>query len=258
MVDIHNHILWGLDDGAGTFEQSLEMVRIALKSGTTDIIATPHLSAKYAFDPQAMEEKIAHLRSAGMTTPAIHTGCDLYLSMENISRVLHEPAKYTIARGQYLLVQCSDTSIGPGTESVLARILDAGLIPVISHPERNPILQNDVERLSAWVDLGCRMQLTAMSITGGFGIKARSSALRILVRGLAHFVASDAHDPVHRSPSMTGAFHRVANRFGYEEAQRLFVINPMYAVRGIPIETAPAPETTHKWWCFWRSGFLLE
>ena len=256
MVDIHSHILWGLDDGARSFEQSLEMVRIALESGTTDIVATPHSNGKYAFDPLRMEEKIAQLRSAGKSMPAIHTGCDLYLGVENVGRAIREPAKYTIARGRYLLVQCSDSCAGPETETALERLLDAGLIPVVAHPERNPVLRNDIGRLSAWVELGCRMQLTAMSIDGGFGGTARSSAWQILERGLAHFIASDAHDPARRGPSMADAFQRVANRFGFERAQALFVINPMNAVRGMPVAIVPAnaPRTARKWWCFRRSG----
>jgi protein-tyrosine phosphatase len=260
MVDIHSHILWGLDDGARSFEQSLEMVRIALESGTTDIIAAPHLNAQYTFETGLMEEKIAQLRAGGANTPTIHAGCDLFLSFENAGHVLQDPAKYTIARGQYLLVECSNSDAGPETETVLARLLAAGLVPIVSHPERNPILRNDIARLTAWVDLGCRMQLTAMSITGGFGRAARSSALRILHCGLAHFVASEAHDPVRRSPSMTEAFDQVANLFGDGEARTLFVINPMNAVRGIPIDSASVhmPETTRKQWHLWRSHGVSE
>ena len=252
MVDIHSHILWGLDDGARSFEQSLEMVRIALASGTTDIVATPHANEKYAFEPLRMEEKIAQLRAAGKTMPAIHTGCDLHLGAENVDRAIREPGKYTIAHGRYLLVQCSDSCAGPETGTALERLLGTGLIPVITHPERNPVLRDDFCRLSAWVELGCRMQLTAMSINGGFGRTARSSAWQLLERGLAHFIASEAHDLAHRSPSMAEAFQSVANRFGFEKAQTLFVVNPINAIRGIPIAIVPAsaPEATHKWWRF--------
>jgi len=260
MVDIHSHFLWGLDDGARSFEESLEMLRIALESGTTDIVATPHSNTEYAFAPALIEERLAQLRSAGTPMPTIHTGCDFHLSFENVDRALQSPVTYTIAGSQYLLVECPDFRVGPETETVLARLLDTGLIPVVTHPERNPVLQNDVTRLRAWVELGCRIQLTALSITGGFGRTARASATRILKHGLAHFVASDAHDPVHRSPSMAAAFHHVADLLGDEQAQSLFLINPMNAISGNPLAIAPAAtaEPVSKWWRFWRSGNAYE
>jgi protein-tyrosine phosphatase len=255
MVDIHTHILWGLDDGAQTFKQSLEMLHIAHDSGTTDIVATPHSNAEYTFAPERIAQCIAALRAAAQPIPNLHTGCDFHLSFENVDRALQAPAKYTVAQKQYLLVECPDYRVGPETETVLARLLDTGLIPVVTHPERNPVLQNDLPRLNAWVNLGCLLQLTAMSITGGFGGKARSSALQILGHGIAHFIASDAHDPVHRNPSLTGAFQSVARRHGSETAQTLFFTNPMNAIHGRPIPLPPAtePEVRRKWWCFWRS-----
>ena len=254
MVDIHSHILWGLDDGAKSFEQSLEMLRISVESGVTDIVATPHSNAEYTYSPGLMRERVTQLREAGTSMPAIHTGCDFHLSFENVDHALREPAKYSIGGRQYILVECPNFRVGPETETVLGRLLDTGLIPVVTHPERNPVLQRDMERLSAWVNLGCLIQVTALSITGGFGRSAHTSAVQLLKRGIVHFVASDAHDPVHRTPRLTDAFAQVAKLCGNEVARTLFFTNPMDALKGIPIaiKQEAAPEARRKWWSVWR------
>ena len=254
MVDIHSHVLWGLDDGARSFEQSLEMLRISAESGVTDIVATPHSNAEYTYSPDLIREKIAQLRESGAPMPELHTGCDFHLSFENLDRALQHPSQYSIAGRQYILVECPDFRVGPETETVLARLLDTGLIPIVTHPERNPVLQNNLERLTGWVNLGCLMQVTAMSITGGFGRSAIASATELLKRDLVHVVASDAHDPAHRTPRMTEAYQRVKQLRSAATAQTLFFSNPASVIKGDPIavHTSSQSRPPRKWWSFLR------
>src|SRR5712692_10001571 len=104
MVDIHSHILSGLDDGPATLEESVAMVRMAAESGTTDIVATPHANLEYAFQPELVDRKIAELSEASGGALGIHRGCDFHLYYENIQRALADPGLYAINGKRYVLV----------------------------------------------------------------------------------------------------------------------------------------------------------
>ncbi|MCX6633009.1 MAG: hypothetical protein NTW28_35895, partial [Candidatus Solibacter sp.] len=121
MIDIHSHILPGLDDGSKSLEESAEMVRQAAAAGTTDIVASPHANQKYPFDPLVVERKIGELQAAAGDSPRIHYGCDLHLSMENIADALHLPGKYSINHRGYLLVEFSDLLIPKTADQIFAR-----------------------------------------------------------------------------------------------------------------------------------------
>src|SRR5215467_4398935 len=139
MVDIHSHILWGLDDGAETFEESLAMLKLAAESGTTDIVATPHANSRYEFMPDIIGQRIAEV-SAGRTQPRIHRGCDFHLSFDNVQNAIEDPRKYTINGGYYILVEFPEGSLA-GMKRVLTTLIDCGLTPIMTHPERQRQLQ---------------------------------------------------------------------------------------------------------------------
>ncbi len=106
-VDIHSHILWGLDDGAKDLDIALEMLRIAAEGGTSDIVATPHCDLKYSFDPEKVAERISELIQAPGPKPRVHAGCDFHFHFENIADCLAHPDKYTINHLRYLMVEFS-------------------------------------------------------------------------------------------------------------------------------------------------------
>jgi len=236
MVDIHSHILWGLDDGSESYEQSAAMLRVAAEAGTTDIVATPHANSRYVFDPDQVEAKIAQLQAA-TPAPRIHRGCDFHLNFENVESALREPGKYTINHKNYLLVEFSDAGIPGGMESVFGQFLKRGMIPVITHPERNHLLMRDPAQLARWAEQGCLLQVTALSLTGGFGSDAKNHAWDLMDRRIVHVVASDAHDPVHRHPQLGEARAGVEKLSGTENAERLFELNPRKIIEGCPADT---------------------
>jgi protein-tyrosine phosphatase len=250
-VDIHSHILYGLDDGAKTPEESLDMLQLAASAGTTDIVATPHANGQYAFNPELIEQRITEL-SAGAPI-RIHRGCDFHLQFDNIQDALAHPEKYTINHKTYLLAEFPDLSIFVNTEQILSQLLDHGMIPIITHPERNDKLQRRVDDLARWVDIGCYVQVTAGSCTGRFGKKAKLCAETLMKRGLVHFIASDAHDRRHRPPSLSGAYDALAEQWGEEAIQPLFVDHPRAVLTGDPIEFEfqPAVVRRRKWYHFW-------
>ena len=161
MVDIHSHILWGLDDGAHTIEESIAMLRLAAESGTTDIVATPHSNNQFTFEPELISRKIEELQAAIGPLPRIHRGCDFHLSLENIQDALANPSKYAINHLNYLLVEFSDMLIPRTTQEIFERLQSAGLTPIITHPERNGLLHSRLDQLQSWVENGALVQVTA-------------------------------------------------------------------------------------------------
>lgn len=250
-VDIHSHIVYGVDDGAKTIEDSLEMLDIARQSGTTDIVASPHASGRYLFDPRIVERRVAEL--ARLVPIHIYPGCDFHLQLDNIEDAVANPEKYTINHKSYLLVEFSNLGTLHGATGVLDRLLGAGMVPIITHPERHALLQRRIEDLTDWVARGCTVQTTAASHTGLFGKRAQASAQELLRKGLTHFIASDAHDCKVRHPSLREAYGQLADEWGEDAVRPLFVENPRAVLTGEPLEYefAPAIAKTRKWYRFW-------
>jgi len=247
MVDIHSHILWGLDDGAKTLEESVSMLRLAADAGTTDIVATPHANYEYAYEPELVRERIAALSCSVAGKPVIHQGCDFHLSFDNIQSALLDPAPFLIDNGPYLLVEFPDASLS-GMSQVLRKLLDRGLVPIMTHPERNLHLHRIPSEFLKWIEQGCLVQVTAQSLFGRFGKTAEESAWAMLRRGIVHFVASDAHDTKDRTPRLDAAFEAVSEECGSDRARRLFLDNPRAVLAGRVIQVEiPARKPWRPW-----------
>ena len=251
-VDVHSHILYGLDDGATSREESVAMLQCARRNGTVAIVATPHANARYRFDAALVAERLADLQ--GTAGIRIYPGCDFHLQYNNIEAAVANPGAFAINHGVYLLVEFSDAGTLHAAERMLGRLLDAGLVPVITHPERNAQIQRRIDEVASWVSSGCCVQLTAASFTGGFGPVAQACAETLLTRGLAHVVASDAHDCRNRTPDLADAYARLADDHGEEFVRPLFVDNPTAMVAGEALLYEPMfspPVRARKWYQFW-------
>jgi protein-tyrosine phosphatase len=251
MIDIHSHILPGLDDGSKSLEESVAMLRQAAAAGTTDIVASPHANQEYTFDPLVVERKIGELQAAVGDAPRIHYGCDFHLTLENIEDALHSPEKYSIDHRGYLLVEFSDFLIPKTTDQLFAQMMNVGLRPIVTHPERNQLLQRRLPELEAWVAQGVHLQVTAQSLLGRFGKTAKHCAHEWMGRGLVHFLASDAHDTKWRTAALDEARKYVDERFGPEAGLRMFVENPRSALAGAPLSAVPLPIRRKPWYAFW-------
>lgn len=251
-IDIHSHVLYGLDDGPETVEQSVAMLELARDAGTTDIVATPHANGQFVFEPGVIDTRIAELSSrvSGVT---IHRGCDFHLQVDNIQDALANPRKYTINHRGYLLVEFPNLSIFPTSDDILGRLLDAGMIPIITHPERNGHLQRNLDVLAKWIGEGCYVQVTAASCTGLFGRRVKASAGEMLERNLVHFIASDAHDAETRTPDLRAAYRLLSKEWGEELARPLFVNNPAAVLAGHKLYVNGVHTMKpRKWWALWR------
>lgn len=240
MVDVHCHILPGLDDGPQDSEVSLAMAETAIADGITHVVATPHASNEYRFDYLRVRELRDELQLKIGGRLLLATGCDFHLNPENLASLREDPPRYCVNQHDYLLVEFNEYSIPPSMDQTLHEIQLLGLRPVITHPERNAILRLQAERLAKWVRLGCRVQVTAGSLLGVFGASAQKDAMRWTAEGIVHIVASDAHNTRGRPLKLRAAFDLVCEQFGEEKARALFVENPMAALEGRELPHVPA------------------
>ncbi len=233
------------------------MLTMAAECGTTDIVATPHCDLEYKFDPEVNRARVEELRAAAAGRIRIYEGCDFHLTYDNIQDAIAHPGKYTINHKSYLLVEFSDLLIFKNCTEIFGNLLGAGIVPVITHPERNRLLQQRLENLREWAQEGCCLQVTAGSLLGHFGKTAKEFSLQLLGENLVHFIASDAHDTTRRTPNLIDSFQWMSKNYGHSTAQRLFVSNPRAAVAGEPIERVAAPDDAgprRKWFGFWRKS----
>ncbi len=241
MIDIHCHPLSGVDDGAESFEVSVEMCKMAAADGTTHLVATPHCNYRYKFDPDVNRQKILEIQNVVGDALKLLPGCDFHISFENIQQCSQNPKTFTINGTYYLLVELPDHFIPEQLDRVFFEIEVAGLTPIITHPERNPVCARKSGLLEQWVGRGCLIQITAQSYTGGFGSTPLHLSEHWLDRNLVHFFASDAHDLKHRPPTLSKCYQKVAEAKGEETAERVLNRNPEAVIQGKPMPPQPPP-----------------
>jgi protein-tyrosine phosphatase len=257
MVDIHHHLLPGLDDGAKSFEMSVAMARLAADDGITHVVCTPHANGTYAFDPAVNAAKTEELRvrlAAERIPVTLGRGCDFHLSYDNVRNAQADPARYSINGLGYLLVEVPDFGLPPALTETFYELQLAGLTPILTHPERNPTLLVEPERMREWLRGGVMVQVTADSLTGHKGKAAMRMAHDLLEKRWVHFLATDAHNTTSRPPRMRDAHDLVANKYGSSYARSLCVTNPLAVFTGKPFELEEEPRglyeepRTPSWW----------
>jgi protein-tyrosine phosphatase len=241
MIDIHCHPLAGVDDGARDFEVSVEMCQMAAVDGITHLVATPHCNYMYGFDPEVNRAKLTELQAAVGDTPQLLLGCDFYLSYDNIRRLIENRSHFTINKSNYVLVEFGEQFNSDQMDQVFYEMQCVGLLPILTHPERNPVFQRRPELLYRWVTRGCLVQVTAKSYTGGFGRRARHFAELWLQQNLVHFFASDAHDLKYRPPILSACYDRLVDEKGQEVADLLLKRNPEAVIQGRPLPPGLEP-----------------
>lgn len=259
MIDIHCHILPGLDDGAQSLEVSASMAEVAIEDGVTHIIATPHANSDYPFDPELVRRRRDELQRMFDGRLTLATGCDFHMSFENLEQIRRRPERFTLNQKNYLLVEFADFSIPRSLDQALHELQKAGLHPIITHPERNPLIRAQPERLFRWLRQGCYVQLTAQSLSGRFGIAAKQVSEEWLDAGAVHFLASDAHNLTSRPLRLKDTYDELAKTRGQELAQALLVSNPRAAWEGTTLPYLPEinaeavpnrPKKRRRFWFF--------
>lgn len=241
MIDVHCHILPGVDDGSKSWEMSVEMCRMAAEDGIEHIVATPHANDRYAYDREKFNAILSELSQRCSGNPAFSLGCDFHLSYENFQSAMAEPEKYAIQGTPYMLVELSNYSIPVQINDCFTQLMEKGITPIITHPERNPILQRSLERVLGWAEQGCVIQATAAVVTGAWGEPSWRAAEWLLKRNAVHVLATDAHDTKRRIPNLTHARAMVAESYGDEIAHALVDANPRAIIRGQALPYFPEP-----------------
>jgi protein-tyrosine phosphatase len=232
MVDIHCHILPEVDDGAKTWDIAVEMCKMAKRDGIDHIVASPHANHEYKYDREQHQERLARLKEATGGIVELSLGCDFHLSYDNIRDMLENPARYCIGNTRYLLVEFSDFSVPPHTGNLLLDISAHGITPIITHPERNPILQRSPQMVDEWAENGALVQVTANSLTGRWGKTAKKMAESLAKKGIVHVLASDAHNTGSRPPILSEARDVMKRIAGEDSALAMVDSNPRAIVAG--------------------------
>jgi len=246
MVDLHCHLLPGIDDGAQHIEESVEMCRRAALDGCTAIVATPHQRTE-PWDPRdvaALGELRRGLQERIGTSLVLLPGAEVRIDSELLDELerLPESGLLPLAGSRYLLLEFHRAPSPAGIDpfDLLHELQVAGWRPIFAHPEFIPWLAVDPDLAAALVERGALFQLTAMSVTGDFGRRPQAVCETFLDRRLAHFVASDAHGPARRPPGLTRARQAIAERCGEELARRLVVDNPQAVIDDRPLAAEAA------------------
>jgi len=239
VVDIHSHLIPNVDDGPTSWEIAEQMCRMAIADGVEHMVATPHSNDRYRYDREYLNGAVESLQQRLGQSLTLSLGCDFHLSSENVQDALENPTRYVIGNTKYLLVELSNFSVPPSVSDSLMRLADRGLTPVLTHPERNPILQGNLQRVLDWAAAGVVVQLTGSAFTGAWGESVRRAALWLLENNGVHVLASDAHDTERRPPGLSKAKAAVAEIAGEEIAQVLVDGNPRAIVNGRSLPYCP-------------------
>lgn len=239
MVDIHTHILPAVDDGARSWEMAVHMCHLAAQDGVSHMVATPHSNDEYFYDRVRLEDLLAELAERVGPILNFSLGCDFHFSYENLERLQEDPHTFTIGKTRYLLVELSDYSIPPWVTTKLHDLLGMGLMPIITHPERNMILQKKPEQVLEWAEMGCVVQVTASSLTGRWGERALKVSHWLLKKQSVHVLASDCHNVDGRPPILSAAHKVIEQSYSSEVAGALLEHNPAAIVAGLPLPYVP-------------------
>jgi len=243
MIDIHHHCLPNVDDGPRDFEEAVALCRMAADDGIDTIVATPHvLRGRWQNTSRAtLEDIAAKLRERVGDSPRILLGSEYFFAHDVAEVLAAGNAVIPLAESRYVLIEFAAHAVPPFVDQPFYRLQLDGWTPVIAHPERNAVFQSKPELLASLVRLGAKAQVTAASLLGDFGSEARTAALDWITSGLAHFVASDAHNLRKRPPRMTAALALVREIAGETVANALFIDNPRAVIeaRALPYDPEP-------------------
>ncbi len=237
-IDIHCHIMPGVDDGSKDMATSLEMLRIADKNGITHLILTPHHKPMHHnVSPQHNVKYRKELQEAAREQgikAKLFSGNEIYYSDETFDQLMNGEI-CSLAGSDYVLVEFHPTAAYKSIQNAMYRIQGAGYIPIVAHVERYSDIVEHPERVGDLIDMGCLIQVNAGSVMGNYGFGISRFTKKLLSDGRVHFVASDAHDTGRRAPKLLDCRKYVERKLGEDYAKEIFFLNAANVIRNEPI-----------------------
>jgi protein-tyrosine phosphatase len=246
LIDLHSHLLPGIDDGAKDLATSLAMARVAASDGISTIACTPHiLPGVYNNSGPAIRRAVTQLAEsiakAGIPITLV-TGADVHIAPD-LDVQLRDGRALTLNNSRYLLLEPPHHVLPPRLEDLIFGLQAAGYVPILTHPERLSWVEGHYDLIRRLVSSSVLMQITAGSVMGRFGRGPRYWGERMLDEGLCHLLATDAHNTEQRAPRMAEARDLVAQRLGDDEAINLVLRRPQGILDNLsPAELPPLPQ----------------
>ncbi len=236
MIDTHCHILPGVDDGAKTMEESLEMLQMAYNDGITDIVATPHLSSTYMQSIEKIHNIVDELRQQAKNRNInikIHYGFEVRMCLEIFNGFPTDLTPLTInGKGKYILLEPPFLDYPLFIDDIIDRVISEHIIPIVVHPLRNTRIISNLSILDKLKSKGVIFQFDKNAVMDGYQIKTSHIFFSLLKKGLVDLVASDGHSCDIRKPTLSNPYNRVAKAVGEDAAQLLFTENPRRILKG--------------------------
>lgn len=258
MIDLHSHVLYGLDDGAENEEMTLNMLRIAHQDGISRIVATPHfVCGGSRYNAETLEKRLQEtvsLAEENNIDVKLYPGNEIYLDEYALDNIKGGQCS-TLAGTRYVLIELPTAGFSgflKNMENILYNILGNEYIPVLAHVERYEYIRSDLNVLRRFLEMGCVSQVNATSINGAAGKGVQRAAREILLRNMGHIVASDAHTDRVRAPRLSQALETVRSWLGEESAKRYFYDYPDAILRNESFQVEEPTEIRKKLFHWFR------
>ena len=259
MIDIHSHILPGIDDGAATVDEAIQMAKQAVAAGVTSMFATPHvLSGQELRRTPVIERHVAFLQEElnKRSIPLqLIAGAELY-PLDGLLTALAEGLPITLGKaGRHLLLEMPLSAIPMGIEQLIYALQTRGVTPILAHPERCIPVQQNPGVLEPMLERGVLVQITASSLQEKHSEIARKTANSLLRHNWVHFVASDAHSPRYRRSNINEVTGLLTEQYGQEMVEALVTLNGQRVIDGEAVPTDPlpfVPQAKRRWWNIFR------
>ena len=236
MIDIHAHILPGIDDGAEDTQEAIEMAKLAVSSGITAIVATPHVNLPGVYDNyynKNYEESFQWLKKSFQRAEIplqLYSGMEVFVTSD-VPQLIKEGKLLTINGGRYMLVEFAFDEEPAYVKRMLKEIAELRVIPVVAHAERYEFLQDNPRIAMQWKELGYVVQANKGSFVGRFGRRTREVAYQLLDKNLISVIASDCHGSYQRTPFMLEVYETLMKDYSKKQLETLFKDNPMRICR---------------------------
>lgn len=250
MIDVHCHLVYGVDDGSTSLNETLQMLKEAKNVGFTDIILTPHFSNYFQVSAEEISKKIEEIKRESQAGINLYQGNEIYITSTLIDD-LNNKKSVSLNNSKYVLFEVPMHNSTYNVDEVIYDILNAGKVPILAHPERYDFVQSDPNWLLNYIERGVLFQSNYASIVGRYGKEAKETVKKLLTHNMIHFLGSDNHKPNTVYAEMPEILNKLEKLIGPNYLKTLSVDNPQKILNNENIEIDD-PEKIRKTWKFWR------